>query len=359
MKFVHAITAVLFETVSASLLPPPFPAYPNQTADVLAVGHAVAHLETTLQFYHGLLGLVVLDKDEDYVEDPCYGALTATQHASYKQATLAIPNQNWTLKLTEYKGLPRHEIKQREQDPADPGLTLTVKNSTAINAALAAVNASTINGKPVPTGGAAGTTSTVWVYDPDGYMVELVQRSGTSDYFTVPEPTVKDGPGMKYIVRGQLDLTMYNYTQAITFYKDILKFNITPGFSYLIGPNEYKQVGGIGSVFNISENVTWAAVTGNCDPVTRCEYYEYDDPTRVSLIFPMQDIGVGLTYYAVHDLDSIVDQIRKEDLTIVTVGGKPVVTDRGIRSIVVRDPSGYLVVLEEEACSEDRYGGRG
>lgn len=141
---------------------------------------------------------------------------------------------------------------------------------------------------------------------------------------------------------------MYNYTQALTFYRDVLGQNITAGFSFLIGPYQYEPVGFIGTVFGIPENVTWAAVTGNCDPVTRCEYYEYDDPARVSLIYPVQDPGVGITYYAVQDLDALVKKIKAAGQTIVTNGGQPVLVD-GVRSILVRDPAGYLVALEEEA----------
>lgn len=344
---IKVAAAIPHVSSSISLVPSPRPAYTNQTADVLAVGHAVRNLTETVEFYHDLLGLVVLSNDEQYINDLAYAELTATDGATYRQATIAVPNQAWTLKFTEYAGIARTEPKQREQDPATPGLTLTVKNATEINDVIRAANVSTVNGEPVPQGTGANTTSTVWVYDPDGYMVELVQRSGPSDYFTVPEPTIQNGTGMKYIIRGQLDLTLANYTQALTFYADILKFNVTPGFEPLIGPNEYEQIGYIGSVFNISTNVTWAAVTGNCDPVTRCEYYEYDDPNRVAQIGPASDIGIGLTYYAVHDLDGILDQVRAANLTIVTTGGQPVIVS-GTRSILIRDPSGYLVLLTEE-----------
>ncbi|KAH0175116.1 hypothetical protein KCU67_g415, partial [Aureobasidium melanogenum] len=301
----------------------PSPACPDQLADVVSVGHVVANLTKTVAFYRDIIGLEVLSEDSDYMVDTSYSQLTGTWGGLYKQASIAIPNQAWTYQLIQYAGLNKHAIKNREQDPASSGLTLTVKNSTAINAVLAENNATTINGKSVPVGGASGTTSTVWVYDPDNYMIELVQRSGVSDYFTVPKPKVTTGPGMKYVVRGQLDLTMYNYTQALKFYKDILEFNITAGFSYLIGPNKYEQVGGIGSVFGIRENVTWAAVTGNCDPITRYEYYEYDDLSRISLIYPIQDPGVGVTTYTVTRLDCVVSQIKKANFAIVTPGGWP------------------------------------
>jgi catechol 2,3-dioxygenase-like lactoylglutathione lyase family enzyme len=244
----------------------------------------VADLDKTLEFYHDLVGLVVLHQDEGPIENPAYGRLTNTITATYKTATVAIPNQRWTLNLVEYIGIPREQIKQREQDPGDPGLTLTVKNSSAISNALRAANLTTILGEPIPEGGEEGTTSTVWVYDPDGYMVELVQRSGPSDYFTVSPPNITNGPGMEFVIRGQLDLTLSNATQAITFYRDILGQNITRGFDPLIGPG-YEALGFVGTIFNMSADTQWAAVTGNCDPDTRCEYYEYDAPDRVSIVY--------------------------------------------------------------------------
>lgn len=317
----------------------------NLTSYPTSVGHAVADLEQTLQFYHDLVGLVVLHQDEESVENPAYGKLTNTSTATYKTAIVAIPNQRWTLNLVEYIGLPKEQIKQREQDPGDPGLTLTVKNSSAINNALRAANITNILGEQVPEGGAEGTTSTVWVYDPDGYMVELVQRSGPSDYFTVSPPNITDGPGMEYVIRGQLDLTLSNATQAITFYRDILGQNISRGFEPLIGPG-YDALGFVGTIFNMSADTQWAAVTGNCDPETRCEYYEYDAPDRVSIVYPAQYSGVGITSYNVKGLDGIVDKVRASGLTIVTEGGVPVRVD-GKRSILVRDPSGYLVRLDE------------
>lgn len=182
-----------------------------------------------------------------------------------------------------------------------------------------------------------GTTSTTWVYDPDGYLVEAVQRSGPSDYFTVPQPNITDGPGMKYVIRGQLDLTLRNISDATNFYKDILGQNISAGFEPLIG---------LGSLFGIPSNSTWAATTGNCNPTTRCEYYEYDDPSRKSIIYPVQTVGVGMTTYAVSDLDAVMEKVKKADLDIITEGKTPVIIDR-MRSILIRDPSGYLVRLDE------------
>lgn len=319
--------------------------YFNLTSYPTSVGHAVADLEKTLEFYHDIVGLIVLHQDEDPIDNSAYGKLTNTSTATYKTAVVAIPNQLWTLHLVEYIGLPKEQIKQREQDPGDPGLTLTVKNSSAINNALRAANLTTILGEPIPDGGAEGTTSTVWVYDPDGYMVELVQRSGPSDYFTVSPPNITDGPGMEFVICGQLDLTLFNATQAITFYRDILGQNITRGFEPLIGPG-YDALGFVGTIFNMSTDTQWAAVTGNCDPDTRCEYYEYDAPDRVSIVYPAQYPGVGITSYNVKGLDSIMNKVQAADLTIVSEGGVPVQMD-GRRSIVIRDPSGYLVRLDE------------
>lgn len=97
----------------------------------------------------------------------------------------------------------------------------------------------------------------------------------------------------------------------------------------------------------MSADTQWAAVTGNCDPDTRCEYYEYDAPDRVSIVYPVQYPGVGITTYNVKCMDDVVDKIRAAVLTVVTKGDMPVRVD-GSRSIVIRDPSGYLVRLDEK-----------
>lgn len=341
-----ALIACLLAAGSHASAKHPPNSYLNLTSYPTSVGHAVTDLEETVKLYHDLVGLVVLHQDEEPIDNPGYGKLTNTSTATFKTAIVAIPNQLWTMSLIEYIGLPKEQIKQREQDPDDPGLTLTVKNSSAINNALRAANMTTILGEPIPEGGAEGTTSTVWVYDPDGYMVELVQRSGPSDYFTVSPPNTTDGPGMEFVIRGQLDLTLFNATQDVAFYRDVLGQNISRGFEPLIGPG-YDALGFVGAVFNMSADTQWAAVTGNCDPDTRCEYYEYDAPDRVSIVYPAQYPGVGMTTYSVKGLDGILDKVRAAGLTIVTEGDVPLRVD-GRRSIVVRDPSGYLVKLDEE-----------
>ncbi|KAG8415995.1 hypothetical protein J3459_013902 [Metarhizium acridum] len=320
----------------------------NVTSYPTSVGHAVSDLSRTLKFYHDLLGLEILSQDSTPKVDHAYGQLTASNAVAYKTGILAIPNQSWTLKLTQYIGDNITQVvKQREQDPGAPGLTLSVKNATQVNNALRGANATTLNGQPVPEGTGEGTTSTVWVYDPDGYMVELVQRSGPSDYFTVSAPNITNGPGMKYVIRGQLDLTMANVSQALSFYRDILGQNLSAGYEPLVGPNEHAEVGGIGSVFNISSNVLWAAVTGNCDLDTRCEYFEYDDPTRRTIAYPAQVPGIGMTTYSVRNLNKLLRQVRSANLTVVTKGGSPVHIDGG-SSILIRDPTGYLVRLDEK-----------
>lgn len=79
---------------SSYIIPRPNAAYRNLTSDPVGVGHAVTNLETTVQFYSELLGLVVISHDRDWRCDAAYGMLTDTAGAEYKQAVIAIPNQN-------------------------------------------------------------------------------------------------------------------------------------------------------------------------------------------------------------------------------------------------------------------------
>lgn len=119
-------------------------------SDVTSIGHAVRDLEKSVSFYHDVLGLQIVSRDSVPQFDPAYGQLTATKSATYRKATIEIPNQSWSLNLIQYYGLPQSpNIKQREADPATPALTLTCKNSTAVNIALRAANVSNITGDPI------------------------------------------------------------------------------------------------------------------------------------------------------------------------------------------------------------------
>lgn len=91
---------------------------------------------------------------------------------------------------------------------------------------------------------------------------------------------------MGYVIRGQLDFIMYIVTELFTFYRDILGQDISREFEPLIGDG-HAATGFLESILGINKDATWVALTSNCDPETCYKYYEYDDPSRKSIIYPL------------------------------------------------------------------------
>lgn len=80
--------------------------------------------------------------------------------------------------------------------------------------------------------------------------------------------------------------------------------------------------------------------------MTRCEYFEYDDPARQVFNPAIQNPGAPFESIATPDVDSLLRRIKAAGLTVVTPGGRPVRV-HGTKSVLVRDPSGFMVRLEQ------------
>jgi len=63
------------------------------------------------------------------------------------------------------------------------------------------------------------------------------------------------------------------------------------------------------------------------------------------------DPGASVLIFRVRDLDSVVSRLDARGAPAVTLGGKPVSTRTG-RSLLVRDPDGYLVQVSQASPSE-------
>jgi catechol 2,3-dioxygenase-like lactoylglutathione lyase family enzyme len=81
------------------------------------------------------------------------------------------------------------------------------------------------------------------------------------------------------------------------------------------------------------------------------ELSEFFDIPRETRIANPWDPGASTLVFAVRDLDAIVRRLRAIEAPIVTLGKAPVDVPAG-RSLVVRDPDGYLVQLVQAAPGE-------
>ena len=312
-------------------------------------GHAVANLDKTVHFYHDVLGLQLVRPVSPHAQpDPQYTRLTGTAGAKYRSAFFRVPNEPFLLEFTQYTGIPRKESQPTEADPGAAALTLTVKNPAAAYAALRKAHTPTLlPGGSIPTPTGTPGLVTVFVRDPDGYIVEVVHRL-PGDWFTVPPPAITDGPGMRYVIRGQLDLSVASLAPTLTFYHHLLGFDISPGFPPLAGPGLSVLPPPLASMFGITPGSEWGAETGNCTPTTRCEYYDYQDPARKTFNPAIQDPGAPIETIKTHNVHALLSRMKASHIRIVTPGHQTVTVD-GTPSIIVRDPSGMLIRLQQDA----------
>jgi glyoxylase I family protein len=134
-------------------------------------------LQRSLAFYRDLLGLPVLSVGEATGED--IGTITGFPGARALYADLDL-GEGQVLELLEYVEPAGVAIRQRTCDPGSGHLSFVVDGIDEYHATLAAAGA-TVRSKPIDLheGGHWDGTRVMYVVDPDGVTLELLERTST------------------------------------------------------------------------------------------------------------------------------------------------------------------------------------
>ena len=137
-------------------------------------GITVASLEEALRFYRDLLGLRVSDEGEDSGRE--LDAITGLSGIRIRYAELDLGGAQ-LLELIEYTPSEGGRLVQRPCDTGASHLALRVDDVDAVCARLLAAGV-TVPGRPttISAPGRWNGARCVYVEDPDGRTVELVQR---------------------------------------------------------------------------------------------------------------------------------------------------------------------------------------
>jgi catechol 2,3-dioxygenase-like lactoylglutathione lyase family enzyme len=137
-------------------------------------GITVASVEAALGFYRDLLGLRVADEGEG--GGPELDAITGLSGVRIRYAELDLGGGQ-LLEVIEYRPPQGSQLTQRPCDPGASHLALRVDDVDALCARLAAAGVR-VAGRPmtITARGAWQGARCVYVEDPDGHTVELVQR---------------------------------------------------------------------------------------------------------------------------------------------------------------------------------------
>jgi catechol 2,3-dioxygenase-like lactoylglutathione lyase family enzyme len=127
-----------------------------------SMGLSVASLQTTLAFYHGLLGFELT-------------AAPAGEYSRVRRMSGNVPGTNAMIEFAEYKDPNRKPFRLRIPDPGCPAIALRVSDLDGLLKRLKAAGVSVVSAGGVPAQ-FSPVIRNIFVEDPDGFKVELFEQ---------------------------------------------------------------------------------------------------------------------------------------------------------------------------------------
>ena len=153
-------------------MPPDEQAHHSALA-VYHTGVTVSSLDRSLAFYRDLLGFEIVGTRT--AREPYIQRLVDAPGATLQIALLRVPGSPHLLELLEYVGVERREAAARPRDPAAAHLCLFVRDLAGLYSRLQAAGRAVLSEPQTATAGRNAGASIVYVRDPDGFWVELME----------------------------------------------------------------------------------------------------------------------------------------------------------------------------------------
>jgi catechol 2,3-dioxygenase-like lactoylglutathione lyase family enzyme len=312
---------------------------PGAATGVRAIIHSVADLDKTVGFYRDGLGLELAGPGGKPATtlpapralDESLSKFTATHGAKFRNATFKIPGAKFDLELTEFTGTDRKNVQPHMQDPGAATLVLIVRD---VDAALAGVNKTggsvlSIGGQPKKVGGENSKSRSVFVRDPDGFLLELA---------AIQPPPPSDAPASSNVLGGRIAITIDNTDQTLKFYHDVLGFETKPAAAAFATD---KTIASLIDAEGAQWRISTAKIPGS--PV-EWEFLEFKGVARTPFRLGIPDIGSPAVSVHVKDVNAAIEAVKAGGGSVLTTGGQAVKLGNGI-GVFVRDPNGLVIEL--------------
>jgi hypothetical protein len=206
--------------------------------------------------------------------------------------------------LVEYKGIDRKPVRPRIQDPGASIFVLKVRDLAPVLARIKKSTATmvTTGGEPVLL---ADGSKAVLVQDPDGFFVEVVQRS--------PEPATK-APVDANFIGVSFAFTVSDADQMAHVFRDALGFMPQTG-TFVKDKAQAKLLG----MRPAQIRRTTAMVPGTSFQV---EFMEFKGVDRKPVHSRPQDPGSAVLRLVVRDADATVESLDSAGVKVASAGGQ-------------------------------------
>jgi catechol 2,3-dioxygenase-like lactoylglutathione lyase family enzyme len=148
------------------------------------VGMTVSSLDRAKDFYMGLLGF-----QEVFTWNPrgeYIGTLVGYPHVDLHSAVLRLPGTDVCLELLEYRNVSREAVPRGNANPGTAHLAFFVEDLMAEYRRLVGAGVQAISEPVTPTMGPNKGGKVVYLIDPDGFRLELIQSAGSFTDYAAP-----------------------------------------------------------------------------------------------------------------------------------------------------------------------------
>ena len=258
--------------------------------------------------------------------------------------TAAAPGgPEMTIEAIEIKGIPTRQFNPPLTDPGASYLKLIV---TDLDKTLALLRDErypviTAGGNPVELSGwpgIEGKIRAVFVRDPDGYPVELME--------VIPAPPTTAAPSSK-VLGARVAVVVDNLEKTARLHQSLVgpdfKFWLNPS---LMGDKTYEDLTGIRGQFQLAE----AMVPGS--PVVM-ELIEYKNHNKRFQRPHFQDPGSAHFLFMSKDDDVMIDRVKSANLHTTSTSNAPVFIAPTTRMFFVTDPQGFWLEFMDNGVKKD------
>jgi catechol 2,3-dioxygenase-like lactoylglutathione lyase family enzyme len=333
LKPVRLVSLFLLAAVAAPLAaqPPRPAAAPGEVTGVGNFAHIVADLDASLVLYRDVLGLEVYASQPFAPNEPI-ATLGDTAGGQSRYVALRVPGLALGVELIEYKDIERNPQRPHFVDPGAANMALRVRDLDGLFERIMKVpgmSVLTAGGKPVTVETPNGSLHAVFLQDPDGFVLELLEADAPAD-----------GAADPVVAGSAFEATVRDSEQSVRFYNELLGFDFQLGAAFNSNPQMASTAGAPGASFRQST----ATIPGTTVPMT---LIEFKDIERKELSGRTQDPGTTVLQLIVQDVAALTKKLQDAGVPVVTTGGVPVEVAPGLKISIVRDPNNLLVELVE------------
>jgi catechol 2,3-dioxygenase-like lactoylglutathione lyase family enzyme len=308
---------------------------PAPAGDVVGVGnfaHIVADLDRSLGFYRDVLGLAVTG-NIPFGPNDAVAKFGHTEGGQSRVAVVKVPGIAMGIELIEYKDIERKAQAPRFYDPGAANMSMRVHGLEERFPKIAGypgVKILTKGGTPATLTTPNGTLHAVFLQDPDGFVVEMLD---------VANPPAGSPEGF-VIGGGSFEPAVRSSEQSVKFYNDLFGFDFKLGASF----NDNQEMAATAGAPGASFRQSTARIPGTSMPMTLIEFKNIE---RKELSGRTQDPGTTVLQLIVKDVAALSAKLKAAGVPFVTTGAAPVQVAPGLKIVIVKDPNNLLLELAE------------